>query len=98
MSEIKEHWLAVGRVSNAARQQLINANCLILDVSSRPPVVLVGFHHESASDHFHEDLALTKVGEIQIRLKGLCLFWRFPGDWQVAYASVTETELVTCDE
>ncbi len=98
MSKIKEHWLAVGRVSNAARQQLINANCLILDVSSRPPVVLVGLRHESANDRFHENLALTKVGEIQIRLKGLCLFWRFPGDWQVAHASVTETELVTCDE
>ena len=98
MSEIQEHWLAVGRVSNAARQQLINANCSVLDVSSRPPVVLVGLHHELTSDRFHEDLALTKVGEIQIRLKGLCLSWRFPGDWQVAYASVTETELVTCDE
>ena len=98
MSERKEHWLAVGRVSNAARQQLINANCPVLDVSSRPPVVLVGLRHESVGDRFHEVLALTKVGEIQIRLQGLCLCWRFPGDWQVAYASVTETELVTCDE
>ena len=98
MSERKEYWLAVGHVSDAARQQLINANCPVLDVSSRPPVVLVGLRQESASDRFHEDLALTNVGEIQVRVKGLGLYWRFPGDWQVAYASVTETELVTCDE
>jgi hypothetical protein len=98
MSERKEYWLAVGHVSDAARQQLINANCLVLDVSSRPPVVLVGLRQESVSDRFHEDLALTNVGEIQVRVKGLGLYWRFPGDWQVAYTSVTETELVTCDE
>ncbi len=98
MSEIKEHWLTVGRVSNTARQQLINANCLVLDVSSRPQVVLVCLRHEPASDRFHQDLALTNVGEMQIRLKGLCLCWRFPGDWQVAYSSVIDTELVTCDE
>jgi hypothetical protein len=43
-------------------------------------------------------MALTGVGEIQIKLKGLCLCWHFSGDWQVATSRVTEMELVTCDE
>ena len=98
MNATREHWLAVGRVSNAARQQLVNANCLVLDVNSRPPVVLVCLRYESPRDHFSENMALTNVGEIEIRLKGLCLFWRYPDAWKLAYSSVTEMELVTCDE
>jgi len=72
MSERKEFWLAVGHVSDAARQQLINANCPVLDVSSRPPVVLVGLRRESVSDRFHEDLVLTNMGEIQVRVVDSC--------------------------
>lgn len=98
MSIIREHWLAVGRVSKAARKQLVEANCIVLDVSSKPPVVLVGLRDEATRDDFYEDLALTDMGEIQIKLKGLRLCWHFPGDWQVAYSSVTETELVLYGE
>lgn len=98
MNEIKEHWLAVGRVSKAARKQLIEADCTVLDISSKPPVVLVCLRHESASHNFSENIALTDMGEIEIRVKTLCLYLHFPGDWQIAHSSVTETELVTCDE
>ncbi|TME08859.1 MAG: hypothetical protein E6I80_09055 [Chloroflexi bacterium] len=98
MSEPREHWLTIGYVSKAARKRLIEANCPVLDVSSKPPVVLVCLRHEVTSEHFHEDIAFTDVGEIQIKLKGLCLCWHFPGDWQVATSSITEMELVTCDE
>jgi hypothetical protein len=94
MSETREHWLAVGRVSNAARKQLIEANCLVLDVSSKPTVVLVGLRGEAAVGDFSQNMAFTDMGEIQIRLKALRLCWQFPANWQVAYASVTETELV----
>ncbi len=98
MSETREHWLAVGRVSNAARKRLIEANCPVVDGNSKPPVVLVCLRDETATGHFSENMAFTNVGEIEISVKGLCLLWRFPDAWQVAYASITETELVTCDE
>jgi hypothetical protein len=98
MSQAREHWLAIGSVSKAARKRLIEANCPVLDVSSSPPVVLVCLPHEVTGEHFYEDMALTDVGEIQIKLKGLCLCWHFAGDWQVATSSVTEMELVTCEE
>src|SRR4051794_28310680 len=98
MSETKEHWLAVGHVSNAARKRLIEANCPVVDVSSKPAVVLVCLRYETATSHFSENMAFTNVDEIEIRVKDLCLLWRFPDAWQVAYSSVTETELVTCDE
>jgi hypothetical protein len=67
-------------------------------VNNKPPVVLVCLRHEVTGEHFYEDMALTDVGKLQIKLKGLCLCWHFPGDWQVATSSVTEMELVTCDE
>ena len=98
MRETREHWLAVGCVSNAARKQLVEANCLVLDVSSRPPIVLVGLRGEATSGDFSQDMVLTDMGEIQIRLKALCLCWKFPANWQLAYASVTETELVLFGE
>src|SRR2546430_4806039 len=78
MSRMREHWLAVGRVSNAAREQLMEANCHVLDVHSKPPIVLVGLPYETASGQFSENMAFADVDEIEIRLKGLCLLWRFP--------------------
>ncbi len=98
MSETREHWLAGGRVSNAARKQLIEANCRVVDVSRKPPVVLVCLRHASTSDHFYEDMAFINMGERQISVKALCLCWHFPGDGQVADSSVTETELVLSGE
>ena len=98
MSRMREHWLAVGWVSNAAREQLMEANCHVLDVHSKPPIVLVGLPYETASGRFSENMAVADVDEIEIRVKGLCLLWRFPDAWQVANSSVAETQLVTCEE
>lgn len=77
MSETLEHWLAVGRVSNAARKRLIEANCPVVDGNSKPAVVLVRLRYETATGHFSVNMAFTNVGEIEIRVKGLCLLWRF---------------------
>ena len=59
----EQHWLAVGRVSNAAREQLIDADCHVVDVNSKPPIVLVGLRYETASGQFSENMALASVEE-----------------------------------
>jgi hypothetical protein len=48
--------------------------------------------------HTVKEMAVADVDEIEIRVKGLCLLWRFPEAWQVANSSVAETQLVTCQE
>ena len=90
-----EHYIAVGRVSNAARQALIEADCFVQDLSPEPPLVAVGIRYQSK-----DDLSFTWSvdAEIQVASRGLYLIWRSTTNVQPLYASVIDTELLTFEE
>jgi hypothetical protein len=92
----KEHWIAVGSVSDAARQALIEADCFLHKVSATPQIVLVGRHYQDEHDL---DIGWQFEPEIPIDSSGLHLFW-YPsgGDCLSHESSVTETRLITADE
>jgi hypothetical protein len=91
----KTHYLAVGHVSNAAQQALIEADCFVHNLSAEPPLVAVGIRYQG-----NDDLSFTWSvdAEIQVHSSGLYLIWRSTTNVQPLYASVDDTELLTYEE
>ena len=91
----KQHYIAVGRVTDAARQALLEADCFVHDLSPEPPVVAVGIRYQDK-----DDLSFTWSvdAEIQVNSSGLYLIWRSTTNVQPLYASVLDTELLTYEE
>jgi hypothetical protein len=90
-----EHYIAVGHVSDAARQALLEADCFVHDLSPEPPLVAVGIRYQGK-----DDLSFTWSvdAEIQVNSSGLYLIWRSTTNVQPLYASVLDTELLTYEE
>jgi hypothetical protein len=91
----KTHSLAVGHVSDAARQALIEADCFVQDLEASPPLVAVGIGYQG-----NDDLSFTWSvdAEIQVNSSGLYLIWRSKSNVQPLYASIIDTELLTFEE
>ena len=71
MSGTKEYWLAVGSVSDKARNQLEEADCIVQQVNTVPPVVLICLRYRS--DEGANDLKIGDHGELYIHTKNLRL-------------------------
>lgn len=71
MNGTKEYWLAVGSVSEKARKQLEEADCIVQQANTVPPVVLVCLRYRS--DEGSNDLKIWDHGEMHIHSKNLRL-------------------------
>jgi hypothetical protein len=91
-----EHYIAVGHVSDAARQALIEADCFVHQVSIEPPLVAIALRYQDEHDlTFVWSSADT---EIQINSSGLYLIWRSSSNQEPPYASCIDTSVSTYDE
>jgi hypothetical protein len=72
-----DHWLAVGQISDAARQALVESDSQVIDVSSELPVVLVGLHYEDnwRTEHAEDDLQIWTSGDVHVKSRNLDLYW-----------------------
>lgn len=75
MSTNKQYWLAVGCASNAARSDIKRTGGQVVQLYSKPPVILVGIVYDSTAHP--DDLAFNNGSEIQIDVHstGLSLEW-----------------------
>ncbi|GHO65561.1 hypothetical protein KSC_044530 [Ktedonobacter sp. SOSP1-52] len=87
-SEIDEvrkiHWMTVGSLSDAARQALLDAGGVVMDVHNEPPIVLIGISYDCNyyKRFSHDDLAIFRLEGIELHSKNLRLAWsnnNFPG-------------------
>ncbi len=96
MGKIQEHWLAVGRVSNAAREQLAIAHCSVIDVQREPPIVLVCLRHQG---DISKEWIWEYVEELGIPSSGLDVLIRsHDANNTVGLASVVDVEITTAAE
>lgn len=99
MSTNKQYWLTVGRVSDAAYGDIKRTGGQVMQLSSEPPVALVGIAFDATAHS--DDLAFNNGSEIQIDVHstGLSLVW-VSSDRLInaAYSSLTETSLITYAE
>lgn len=90
------HWLAVGRISDAARTEVERTGGRVVAVASDPAVALVGIAYTGK-----HDLAFTNASEIEIETfeSELHLVW-LSGDPLInaAYSSIIETQLIAYSE
>jgi hypothetical protein len=83
--EIHIYWMAVGSVSTAARQALHDADCLVIDLHQKPPVVLVGLRYDINyyKRYGYDDLAVKTTEGIALHRLGLDLAhdisWSYAG-------------------
>ena len=99
MSTNKQYWLAVGCASNAARSDIKRTGGQVVQLYSKPPVILVGIVYDSTAHP--DDLAFNNGSEIQIDVHstGLSLVWMSSDRLiNAAYSSLTETSLITYAE
>ena len=93
-----EYWLAVGSITERARQALIASDGLVLHVSSKPDVTLVCVRYDEPNDismgygaQFH-----SECNVLEVEKRGLFLLVRSKDVMTyVVYASVTDIELLT---
>lgn len=87
-SEIDEvrkiHWMTVGSLSDAARQALLDAGGVVVDVHDEPPIVLIGISYDcNYYKRFgYDDLAIYRMEGIELHSINLRLAWsnnNFPG-------------------
>ena len=99
MSTKKQYWLTVGCVSDAACSNIKRTGGQVVQLSSEPPVTLVGIAYDSTAHP--DDLAFNNGSEIQIDVHstGLSLVWMSSDRLiNAAYSSLTETSLITYAE
>ena len=93
------HWLAVGKISNAAEREVTRKGGQVVYCAAVPPITLVGIAYEATARP--DDLALSHASEIQmdVHSSGLSLLW-LSSDRLInaAYSSLTDTELLTYAE
>lgn len=93
------HWLAVGRVSDEAREAIERTGGQVKLLHHDPLVTLVGIAYDASARP--DDLAFTHGSEIQIDVRsiGFSLVW-LSNDrlTNAAYSSLRETELMTSQE
>lgn len=97
---MREHWIAVGSITERARKALIDSDCSVLYVSSKPDVTLVCVRYEDKYDlrmgyaaQFYSNCEV-----LEVPARGLFLFIRSKDEGErgfVGYASVTDVEILT---
>ena len=85
MEEVQEtHWMTIGSLSDGARQALLDAGAVVVNVHNDPPVVLIGISYDGNyyKRHGHKDLTIVKKEGMYQESKNLRLAWScndFPG-------------------
>ncbi len=97
---IKIYWMTVGAISERARKALMDANVIIKELSSEPPIILLGFPYDINyyKRHGHDDLAIWRGDGISLASKKLHLDWADNQVKDPSWEGVPTQKLILGDE